>query len=260
MLQSFHLGFQFLSHPSVTCKVEGSDLGLTGQQLKFQRFQTQSNTKSPLEDPTKFLTWEANILHSFLTLPSLLANTSSCLPQAHRQFLSTVWLKGLHCTQREGQGQCSPARPQPVVGEAEGCQRQAQEAAAVQGVHLPIRDTTGLPTRLSPKIYTPKGKTRKASTNSNRLFIHGQLLLYMSWCISPDWNLWNASQLEGREEHSKTSKEEDNRSVPKRFKHKPADSTGYPWGPVAERRAAQAHSLLPSPMKVLLTAVIHLRC
>ena len=131
-----------------------NDLGLTGQQLKFQRFQTQSNTKSPLEDPTKFLTWGANILHSFLTLPSLLANTSSCLPQAHRQFLSTVWLKGLHCTQREGQGQCSPARPQPVVGEAEGCQRQAQEAAAVQGVHLPIRDTTGLPTRLSPKIHT----------------------------------------------------------------------------------------------------------
>ena len=28
---------------------------------------------------------------------------------------------------------------------------------------------------------------------------------------------------------------------------KPADSTGYPWGPVAERRAAQARLLLPIP-------------
>ena len=46
-----------------------------------------------------------------------------CLPQAHCQFLSTVRLEGLHCTQREGQGQCGPARPQPIVGEAEGCQR-----------------------------------------------------------------------------------------------------------------------------------------
>ena len=68
-------------------------------------------------------TWEENNFHSFLTLPSLQANTCSCLPQAHCQFLSTVWLKGLHCTQCEGQGQCSPARPQPVVGEAEGSQR-----------------------------------------------------------------------------------------------------------------------------------------
>ena len=47
MLQSFHLGFQFLSHPSVTCKVEGSHLGLTDQQLKFQHFYNESNTKSP---------------------------------------------------------------------------------------------------------------------------------------------------------------------------------------------------------------------
>ena len=53
---------------------------------------------------------------------------------------------------------------------------------------------------------------------------------------------------------------ENNRNVPKRFKHKPADSTGYPWGPVAERMAAQAHSLLPLPMKVLQTTEIHLRC
>ena len=152
MLQSFHLGFQFLSHPSVTCKVEGSDLGLTDQQLKFQHFYNESNTKSP--------TWDANTLRSFLTLPSLQANTCSCLPQAHRQFLSTVRLKGLHCTQREGQGQCSPARPQPVVGEAEGSQRQAQEAAAVQGVHLPIRDTTGLPT--SPTSPSPKYTHQRA--------------------------------------------------------------------------------------------------
>ena len=90
-------------------------LGLTDQQLKFQHFYNESNTKPP--------TWEANAFHSFLTLPSLLANTCSCLPQAHCQFLSTVWLKGLHCTQCEGQGQCGPARPQPVVGEAEGSQR-----------------------------------------------------------------------------------------------------------------------------------------
>ena len=56
-----------------------------------------------------------------------------------------------------------------------------------------------------PKIYTPKGKIRRASTNSNRLglAIHGQLSLYTSWCISPDLNLWNASQLGGREEHPK---------------------------------------------------------
>ena len=33
-----------------------------------------------------------------------------------------------------------------------------------------------------------------------------------------------------------------------------------PSGPVAERMAAQAHSLLPSPTKVLPTAEIHLRC
>ena len=138
MLQSFHLGFQFLSHPSVTCKVEGSHLWLTDQQLKFQHFYNESNTKPP--------TWEENAFDSFLTLSSLQANTCSCLPQAHCQFLSAVRLKGLHCTQCEGQGQCSSARPQPVVGEAEGSQRQAQEAAAVQGVHLPIRDTTGLPT------------------------------------------------------------------------------------------------------------------
>ena len=137
-----------------------SHLGLRDQQLKFQHF--YSSTKSP--------TWEANTLHSFLTLPSLLANKCSCLPQAHCQFLSTVWVKGLHCTQREGQGQCSPARPQPVVGEAEGSQRQAQEAAAVQGVHLPIRDTTGLPTnqQVLPQKHTPKRHT----TNSNRLFMN----------------------------------------------------------------------------------------
>ena len=60
--------------------------------------------------------------------------------------------------------------------------------------------------------------------------------------------------------HQNFERRENNRNVPKRFKHKPADSTGYPWGPVAERRAAQAHSLLPSPMKVLPTAEIHLRC
>ena len=47
-----------------------------------------------------------------------------------------------------------PARPQPVMGEAEGSQRQAHEAAAVQAVHLPIRDTTGLPT--SPTSPSPK--------------------------------------------------------------------------------------------------------
>ena len=41
---------------------------------------------------------------------------------------------------------------------------------------------------------------------------------------------------------------------------RPADSTGYPSGPVAERMAAQAHSLLPLPMKVLQTTEIHLRC
>ena len=146
MLQSFYLGFQFLSRPSVTCKVEGNDLGSTNQQLKIQHFYNESNTKSHWKIPHEFLTWETNAFHSFLTLPSLQANTCSCLPQAHCQFLSTVWLKGLHCTQCEGQGQCSPARPQPVVGEAEGSQRQAQEAAAVQGVHLPIRDATGFPT------------------------------------------------------------------------------------------------------------------
>ena len=35
--------------------------------------------------------------------------------------------------------------------------------------------------------------------------IHGQLSLYTSWCTSPDWNLWNASQLGGREEPPKLS-------------------------------------------------------
>ena len=51
------LGFQFLSRQSVTCKVEGSDLGLTDQQLKLQHFYIESKTKSP--------TWEPNSLHSF---------------------------------------------------------------------------------------------------------------------------------------------------------------------------------------------------
>ena len=161
--------------------------------------------KSPLEDPTKFLTWAANTLHSFLTLPSL-ANTCSCLPQAHCQFLSTVWLKGLHRTQREGQGQCSPARPQPVVSETEGCQRQAQEAAAVQGVHLPIRDSTGLPT----SCLTSPSPKRIKKTHQNVRFEQAAPTqtayhLYTSWCISPDWNLCNASQLGGKEEPPKLS-------------------------------------------------------
>ena len=43
-----------------------------------------------------------------------------------------------------------------------------------------------------PKKYTPKRKIRRGSTNSNSA-IHGQLSLYTSWCISPDWNPWNAS-------------------------------------------------------------------
>ena len=52
-----------------------------------------------------------------------------------------------------------------------------------------------------PKIYTPKRKIRRASTNSNSA-THGQLSLYISWCISPDWNLCNASQLGGRERNT----------------------------------------------------------
>ena len=148
MLQSFHLGFQFLSHPSGTCKVEGSHLWFNRPTAEVPTLlQTQSSTISPLEDPTNFLTWEAIAFRSFLTLSSLQANTCSCLPQAHGQFLSTVRLKGLHCTQCEGQGQCSSARPQPVRGRRlKAASAKHRKAAAVQGVHLPIRDTTGLPT------------------------------------------------------------------------------------------------------------------
>ena len=104
-----------------------------------------------------------------------------------------------------------------------------------------------------------RGKIRRASTISNRLFMDNYHCTRLDAYLQTGIHGMHHNLREGRNTPN-FERRDDNRNVPKRFKHKPADSTGYPWGPVAERRAAQAHSLLPSPMKVLPTAEIHLRC
>ena len=192
MLQSFHLGFQFLSCPSITCKVEGSHLGLKNQQLKFQHF--YSKTKSP--------TWDKHPPQ--LSDPPFIAGQHMLLPPTSAPPISPHCLAerpALHSARRARPMQPCPATAsrgrswrQPALSTGSSCSARCSP---------PNQRYNWIANKLSnksfPKIYTPKGKIRRASTNSNRRVIHGQLSLYTSWCVSPDWNLWNAhNSSEGR--------------------------------------------------------------
>ena len=96
MLQSFHLRFQFLSRPSVACKVEGSSNSWSSNTSTTSRIQNPQHGKQ-----TK--------IHSFLTLPSLLANTCSA---SHKRTANFSALSGWKaCTALSAKGKANAALP-----------------------------------------------------------------------------------------------------------------------------------------------------